>query len=73
MFAVFDTDVLRFGAHAAKDFYSRDHVIAVEPVVEGIFATAKQNGAVAFFRKDAVEIIYPERDAAPSEECKRDK
>ena len=73
MLAVFFTQLFGFRAHAAKDFDPRDDVVAVEPVVEGIFAATQQDGTVAFFGKNAVEIIYPERNAAPSEERKRDK
>ena len=73
MLAVLFADIFGFVTHATEDFDSRDDVVAIEPVVEGIFAATQQDGTVAFFRKDAVEIIYPERDTAPSEECKRDK
>jgi len=71
--AVFFTQVLGLGTHAAEDFDPRDDVVAVEPGRQGIFAAAKQDGAVAFFREDTVEIVYPERDTAPSEKRKRDK
>lgn len=71
--AVFFGKFFGFAAHAAENFNPRNDVVAVEPVVEGIFATAEQYGAVTLLGKDAVEIVYPKRDAAPSEECKRDK
>ena len=73
MLAVFITQVLGFAAHAAENFNPRDDVVAVEPVVEGIFAATEQNGAVAFFRKDAVEIVYPERNTAPGQKRKWNK
>ena len=73
MLAVFFTQVLGLGTHATENFNPRDDVVAIEPVVEGIFAATKQDGTMAFFRKDAVEIVYPERYAAPRKERKRDK
>ena len=73
MLAVLFADIFGFVTHATEDFDSRDDVVAIEPVVEGIFATAQQDGAVALFRKDAVEIVYPECNAAPGKERKRDK
>ena len=62
-----------FATHAAENLNAGNHVVAIEPVIERIFATAEQNGAVALFRKDTVEIVYPECDAAPGKECQRDK
>jgi len=73
MLAVFFAQIFRFRTHATENFNTRDHVVAIEPVIEGVFAATQQNGAVALFRKDAVEIVYPERNTAPSKERKRDK
>ena len=73
MLAVLFGELFGFRTHAAENFNARDHVVAIEPVIEGIFTTAEQDGTVAFFCKDTVEIVYPERNAAPSKENKRDK
>ena len=73
MLAVLLAQVFRFPAHAAENFNSGDDVVAVEPVVEGIFAATKQDGTMTFFCKNTVEVIYPECNAAPGQKCKRDK
>ena len=73
MLAVLFGELFGFAAHAAENLDAGDDVVAVEPVVEGIFAATEQNGAVAFFRKDTVEIVYPECNAAPGQKRKRDK
>ena len=71
--AVLFADLFGFTAHAAENFDSWNHVVAVEPVGKRILAAAEQNGTVALFREDAVEIVYPECNAAPSQKRKRDK
>ena len=71
--AVLFGELFGFPAHAAENLDAGNHVVAIEPVVEGIFATTQQDGAVALFRKDAVEIVYPECNAAPGQKRKRDK
>ena len=71
--SVFFANLVGFAAHATKNFDSRNHVVAIEPGRQGIFAAAKQDGTVALLGEYAVKIVYPKCDAAPSEKRKRDK
>ena len=71
--AVLLAQLFGFAAHAAENLDAGNHVVAVEPVAEGILAAAEQNGTVALFREDAVEIVYPECNATPSQKRNRNK
>ena len=71
--AVLFGELFGLPAHAAENLDAGDDVVAIEPVVQGIFATAEQNRTVTFFGKDAVEIVYPKCDTAPGKESERDK
>ena len=73
MLAVLFGELFGFAAHAAENLDAGDDVVAIEPVIEGIFAATQQDGTVALFRKDTVEIVYPECNATPSQKRKRDK
>ena len=61
-------DLFGFARNAAEDLDTGNDVVPVEPGLQRIFGTAEQNGAVALLGENAVEIVYPERDAAPGEE-----
>ena len=67
VFAVFLADFFGFPAHATQNFNAGNHVVAVKPGSQGIFAATEQNGTVTFFGKDAIEIVYPKCDTAPCE------
>ena len=71
--AVVLANLLGFAADAPQDFDAGNDVVAIEPCLEGILGAAEQNGTVALLGEDAVEIVYPECDATPSKERKRDK
>ena len=73
VFAVVLADLFGFAADASQDFDARNDVVAIEPCLEGILGAAEQNGTVTLLGKDAVEIVYPECNATPSQKRKRDK
>ena len=68
VFAVVLADLFGLAADTAQDFDAGNYVVTVKPCLEGIFGTTEQNGTVTLLGEDTVEIVYPERDAAPGEE-----
>ena len=66
--AVVLADLFGLAADASQDLDAGNYVVTVKPCLEGILGTTKQNGTVTLLGKDAVEIVYPKRDAAPGEE-----
>ena len=73
MLAVLFGELFGLAAHATENLDAGDDVVAVEPVVEGILATAEQNRTVTLLRENAVEIVYPKCDTAPGKESEWDK
>ena len=71
MLTVFFANLVGFAAHATKNFDSRNHVVAIEPGRQGIFAAAKQDGTVALLGEYAVKIVYPKCETSPDKEGKR--
>jgi len=66
--AVVLADLFGLAADASQDLDAGNYVVTVKPCLEGILGTTEQNGTVTLLGKDAVEIVYPKRDAAPGEE-----